>query len=94
MGMDEDTTPTWKWSNIPLVGPTIVVSDDPVKHPDHYTWIPGIECMDVVRWFNFPIGAAIKYLWRCEHKGTKIQDLKKAIQCIEFEIEKEKKNDR
>ena len=64
--------------------------NDPVKHPKHYTWHPsGVECMTIVRGFNFCIGGAIKYLWRCEHKGNKVQDLRKAIQLIKEEIAKE-----
>lgn len=36
---------------------------------------------------NFALGNAIKYLSRAGRKGDKIEDLKKAIQYIEFEIE-------
>ncbi|EGJ73583.1 putative gp51 [Streptomyces sp. Tu6071] len=37
---------------------------------------------------NFPIGSAIKYLWRCDlkHSDGGIEDLKKARQYIEIEI--------
>ena len=63
--------------------------DAAVTHPAHYTDIvPGIECIDVVRHFNFCVGGAIKYLWRHEAKGNPIQDLRKAIQLIEFEIQR------
>lgn len=68
---------------------------DPVKHPDHYTWLPGVECIRVTRWFNFPLGSAIKYIWRCGGpiaKGDSVelraQDLKKAQQFIQFEIDR------
>ena len=61
-----------------------------VDHPDHYNWIPGIECMDVVKHMNFPIGNAMKYLWRAGRKPgiSSIEDLKKAKFYIETEIER------
>jgi hypothetical protein len=64
---------------------------DLVHHPNHYTnQVPGIECIDVTQHFNFNRGSAIKYIWRAGIKNpdTEIQDLKKAIQCLEFEIER------
>ena len=66
--------------------------DDLVHHPNHYTWIPGIECKDVAKHFNFHTGNAIKYLWRADYKGTPIQDLEKAIENIQSEIERRKDN--
>lgn len=61
---------------------------DPVKHPDWYTWIPGIECMDVARHFPYCLGAAIKYIWRAGRKNPekKIEDLKKAREYLDREI--------
>lgn len=61
--------------------------DDPVKHPSHYGANPeGIECIQVVQHMNFNRGNAVKYLWRAGAKGNEIEDLRKAIQYIEFEI--------
>ena len=38
-------------------------------NPDYYkSKIPGIECIDVVKYLDFPIGNAIKYLWRAGNK--------------------------
>lgn len=69
-----------------------MISEQPkemVNHPDHYTWHPtGIECVEVIEEFPANIAMGMRYLWRAEHKGKKIQDLRKAIQCIEFEIER------
>ena len=63
--------------------------NDNVKHPEHYTNIvPGIECIEVTQHFNFNRGNAIKYLWRAGSKNNEIEDLKKAIQYIEFEIKR------
>jgi len=57
--------------------------DDQVNNPDHYTQ-GGVECIDALGAFMgdnlkyFLIGNAVKYLWRCEHKGNFSQDIKKA----------------
>jgi hypothetical protein len=61
-----------------------------IIHPDHYNWIPNIECKDVIGWFPGHIAAAMKYLWRCGRKptSTNIEDLKKAQMFISFEIER------
>lgn len=57
-----------------------------VDHPDHYNWIPGVECIDVVENFGFNIGCAIKYLWRAGRKGSRLVDLRKAAWHINREI--------
>jgi len=56
---------------------------DAVNHPPHYT-AGEIECIDAIRaalgregFLAYCRGNAIKYLWRCEHKGG-VEDLKKA----------------
>jgi hypothetical protein len=60
-----------------------------VEHPRHYTnHDSGIECIEVAKHFNFCLGNAIKYIWRADEKGNAIQDLKKAIQYLEFEIQR------
>lgn len=65
-------------------------SVDMVNHPPHYTSHPsGVECIEVVRHYSFPIGSAIKYLWRAGLKGgedARIEDLRKAVFYIEDEI--------
>lgn len=68
---------------------------DPVDHPVHYTSSPAmcecgrpIECIDVVQHMSFPVGAAVKYLWRLDLKGDAVADLRKAAKYIEFEIAK------
>ena len=58
---------------------------DLVEHPPHYKQHP-VECIEVTRHFNFNLGNAIKYIWRCDHKGKKIEDLKKAIWYLQDEI--------
>ena len=65
------------------------VNHDPVKHPDHYTkQVPGIECKDVIGYFPHHVGAAMKYLWRYRDKGDSIENLRKAIEFIQFEIDR------
>ena len=65
---------------------------DPVNHPPHYTGHPsGVECIQIVEHFNFNIGNAIKYLWRCDGKGKSLQDLKKARWYVDREIERREK---
>lgn len=64
---------------------------NPVTNPEHYNWIPGIECKEVAGHFPYFLGCAIKYIWRCEHKGNKKQDIEKAIEYLKNEIELEEK---
>ncbi|UQI44656.1 DUF3310 domain-containing protein [Streptomyces sp. HU2014] len=65
--------------------------DSAVNHPSHYTSHPsGIECIKITQHMNFPLGSAIKYLWRADLKGNAIQDLKKARTYIDIEIKRRK----
>ncbi|RLC86924.1 MAG: DUF3310 domain-containing protein [Chloroflexi bacterium] len=65
---------------------------DEVKKPSHYCSHPsGVECKDIIMYFTWPVGSAIKYLWRCGLKGDAIEDLEKAKECIQIEIDKIKK---
>jgi hypothetical protein len=60
-----------------------------VDHPKHYNSNKsGIECIDVVEWMDFNIGTAMKYLWRCGHKGDAVEDLQKARWYIDREIDR------
>lgn len=62
---------------------------DRINHPKHYTSHPsGIECIQVTEHMNFNIGNAVKYLWRSDLKGAKLEDLKKAAWYIQREIER------
>lgn len=62
---------------------------DPVNHPQHYTTHPsGVECIEITRHFNFNLGNAIKYIWRSDLKGNRVEDLKKAIFYLNNEIER------
>lgn len=58
--------------------------NDIVNHPSHYT-NGDIECIDaMIAAFgtefvmHYCICNAFKYLWRCEHKGSRAIDIQKA----------------
>lgn len=67
-----------------------VQTDKVVNSPDHYTWIDGIECIDIAEHFDICLGSALQYIWRAGRKGDNedltIQDLKKAIWYINRRI--------
>ena len=60
-----------------------------ISHPPHYVDGRKYEPKDVIRdWnLNFNLGSAVKYISRAGRKDDIIQDLKKAKQFIDFEIE-------
>ena len=60
---------------------------DNISHPKHYNQLP-IECIDVVKHFDFIIGNVIKYCWRAglKNSNTELEDLKKAKFYIEYKI--------
>ena len=62
--------------------------NDIVKHPAHYCY-GKYEPKDVIRdWgLNFNLGNVIKYVARAGHKNDILEDLLKAKQYLEFEIE-------
>ena len=62
---------------------------DNVKHPSHYAEGRKYEPKDVIRdWgLNFNLGSAVKYVSRAGRKDDIVQDLKKAQEFIQFEID-------
>lgn len=43
------------------------IVNDPINHPAHYApqfETRKLECIDITRWLPFPLGNAIKYIWR------------------------------
>lgn len=62
---------------------------DAVKKPSHYTDGRKYEPKDVIRdWgLNFNLGSAVKYLSRAGRKDDIVQDLSKAKEFIQFEID-------
>jgi hypothetical protein len=61
---------------------------DPVNHPAHYK-VGGIETIDFIeaKRLNYNMGNAVKYITRADHKGSRKQDLEKAIWYLKREIE-------
>ena len=89
--INSETLECFKNENYSAWQPVEKTNNDSINHPSHYTSVvPGIECIDVVKHFNHCRGAAIKYIWRAgeKDKTKEIEDLKKAIKYIEFEIER------
>ena len=73
------------WQLAPDEQPT----DEAINHPTHYNWLPSnVEAEDICEHFPWRIGAAIKYLYRHQHKHDDrgIQDLKKAVNQIQKHI--------
>ena len=52
---------------------------DNVNHPVHYK-IGGIETIDFIeaKQLNYHLGNVVKYITRANHKGYRLEDLKKA----------------
>lgn len=65
------------------------MSYDVVTNPSHYTEGKKFEPKDVIRdWnLNFNLGNTVKYIARAGKKDDVLQELKKAKQYLEFEIE-------
>lgn len=61
--------------------------EDLIHNPKHYTYSK-YEPINVIKeWnLNFDLGNVVKYIARCEHKGNKLLDLKKASMYLEHEI--------
>lgn len=65
------------------------MAEEMVNHPKHYNSHPsGVEAIDVIEWLPFNIGSALKYLWRDQHKGSQLEDLKKALWYLERELQR------
>lgn len=61
---------------------------DPVNSPSHYTWLPGVEVIDITEQLNFCMGNAIKYILRADRKGKPLEDLAKARWYIDRELDR------
>lgn len=60
---------------------------DVVNRPRHYT-SSAVEPADAIRaWrLTFPLGSVVKYVARAEHKDAAIEDLRKALWYLTFEL--------
>lgn len=67
---------------------------DTVNHPKHYITRSIhcdhcnnlIEAIVVTEEFSGNLSNAIKYIWRCDYKDNKIEDIKKAIWYLNREL--------
>jgi len=78
-------------TNKPIVNPQIEMIEpksDPVNHPAHYK-VGGIETIDFIeaKRLNYNMGNAVKYITRADHKGSRKQDLEKAIWYLKRELD-------
>jgi len=65
-----------------------ITMHDPVNHPAHYK-VGGIETIDFIeaKRLNYNMGNAVKYITRADHKGSRKQDLEKAIWYLKRELD-------
>lgn len=69
---------------------------DAVNHPPHYGGENNpYEAIKVIEaWaLGFNLGNAVKYISWCEHKGSTIEDLKKARWYLDREIQNRERQD-
>jgi hypothetical protein len=62
-------------------------SADNVNHPPHYK-VGGIEVIDFIesKGLTYNLGNVVKYVSRADHKGNKLEDLKKAQWYLNREV--------
>jgi hypothetical protein len=72
------------------------VSHDPVNHPTHYNQVRlqdgrKVECIEIIEalQLGFHLGNALKYLWRHDNKGNRLEELQKARWYLDREIQNE-----
>lgn len=74
-----------------IEAPPVVVdtqpTPDPVNHPAHYT-TGGIETIEFIeaKKLGYNLGNVVKYITRADHKGNKLEDLRKAQWYLSREI--------
>lgn len=61
---------------------------DPVQSPSHYDLPGGIQVIDLIRGESFLRGNIIKYVMRAPHKQNELEDMKKALRYLTWEIER------
>ena len=73
--------------------PVVESTSEQVDHPSHYTWLGGIEVIDITEQLSFTLGNVIKYVLRADHKGKPIEDLRKARWYLDREIARREKGE-
>ena len=76
----------WFWQNSMLED--VDDADDKTVNPDYYKF-HGYDVFDIADYFglSFPLGNAIKYILRHKDETKRLEDLKKARQCLDRAIE-------
>lgn len=76
----------------PAMIPMPEPASDSVNHPAHYK-TGGIETIDFIeaKGLNYHLGNVVKYVTRADHKGDRLENLKKAQWYLNREIEKSSK---
>lgn len=61
---------------------------DTVNHPPHYK-VGGVETIDFIeaKGLNYHLGNVVKYITRADHKGDRLENLRKAEWYLKREIE-------
>lgn len=59
---------------------------DPINSPSHYTQYEH-EVIELTSQMDFCMGNVAKYILRAEHKGKKVEDLKKALWYLNYYVE-------
>lgn len=65
------------------------MAHDPIGRPSHYTFSE-VQPIDVIEaWgLGFHLGNVVKYVARADHKGSSLQDLRKAAWYLNREIQR------
>lgn len=71
----------------------VTKTPDAVNNPSHYTWLGGIEVIDITEHLSFTLGNVVKYVLRADHKGKPIEDLRKAAWYLNREIARREANE-
>jgi hypothetical protein len=81
-------TPIVSSHGTPIQIEMIEPKSDPVNHPAHYK-VGGMETIDFIeaKRLNYNMGNAVKYITRADHKGSRKQDLEKAIWYLKRELD-------
>ena len=98
MGSDEEVIKYWYKGELepPLEEPELTYAEHvEANRPTvpHYQQ-GNIEPIDFITShdMNFNLGNAVKYITRCNHKGSKLIDIQKAIDYLNFELERQEAN--
>jgi hypothetical protein len=69
-----------------------ITQHDAVNHPAHYM-VGGVETIDFIeaKGLSYHLGNVVKYIARADHKGDRLENLKKAKWYLEREIAKSAK---